>query len=89
MADKKFYKQMKLKDRVILKESVLRQKKNFIAQRDLLERSLMAAQRERILLVDRLLKEEVDIAYYVKRQEFLHNYINKFFIATGKLASVR
>jgi hypothetical protein len=67
-----------------LRKLLEQQRAVFVKERDLIDKSIAAVIRERIELVDRLLKNDVSIEYYVKRQAYLNKYVTTFFQYMGK-----
>lgn len=83
MGDYKFYNQLSIEKKREVRTLLERQKENILKQRELLDKNLMAALKERIQLIDKLLHNEIHFEYYVQRQKYLGEYIKKFFVAMG------
>ena len=82
--DYKHYSNYSVEEKKKLRELMQSQKDKIKAQRDLFEKSIMAAFKERLDLIEKFLHNEVHVEYYAKRQEYLGKYIISFFKETSK-----
>jgi hypothetical protein len=73
----KFYNKLPAKERKKLRAVMLEQRQNYLKVMALLDRTIISAMEERVELVDKFLKGEIHLQYYVKRQKYLSEYITK------------
>ncbi len=81
--EQKFYQHLPPEQRRKIRELMMQQRTNFITQRDLIDSSILKVLRERISLTEQVLKNEVSLQHYVKRQEYLGKHLTAFFENMG------